>query len=144
MQRLYEGQGAPRERANHVITAAHLQQPPYLAPHTRWRAKEDSLVLRGRLPLEQTIGGVISWSCQRLRDRAMLSVGLQVGLCRSEIIRLNVRDLLTTRGCDARRVIRKRASGTLLQSIRRRHYACGPIYKRRDMPMNGRPCCFNG
>jgi integrase/recombinase XerD len=37
----------------------------------------------------------------------MLSVGLQVGLRRSEIIRLKVRDLLTTRGCDALRIIRK-------------------------------------
>jgi integrase/recombinase XerD len=42
-----------------------------------------------------------------LRDRAMLSVGLQVGLRRSEIVRLNVRDLLTTRGCEALHVIRK-------------------------------------
>jgi integrase/recombinase XerD len=44
---------------------------------------------------------------QGLRDRAILSVGLQVGLRRSEIIRLKVRDLLTTRGCEALRVIRK-------------------------------------
>jgi site-specific recombinase XerD len=44
---------------------------------------------------------------QGLRDRAMLSVGLQVGLRRSEIVRLKVRDLLTTRGRDALRIIRK-------------------------------------
>ncbi len=48
-----------------------------------------------------------STTIQGLRDRAMLSVGLQVGLRRSEIIRLKVRDLLTTHGCDALRIIRK-------------------------------------
>jgi integrase/recombinase XerD len=42
-----------------------------------------------------------------LRDRAILSVGLQVGLRRSEIVRLKVRDLHTTCGCDALRVARK-------------------------------------
>jgi integrase/recombinase XerD len=42
-----------------------------------------------------------------LRDRAIFSVGLQVGLCRSEIVRLKVRDLRTTCGCDALRVARK-------------------------------------
>jgi integrase/recombinase XerD len=48
-----------------------------------------------------------SSTIQGLRDRAMLSVGLQVGLRRSEIVRLKVRDLLTTQGCEALRVIRK-------------------------------------
>ena len=43
-----------------------------------------------------------------LRDRAILSIGLQVGLRRSEIIRLKVRDLQTTGGYDALRVTRKR------------------------------------
>jgi integrase/recombinase XerD len=43
-----------------------------------------------------------------LRDRAILAVGLQVGLRRSEIVRLKVRDLHTTGGCDALRVTRKR------------------------------------
>jgi integrase/recombinase XerD len=42
-----------------------------------------------------------------LRDRAILAVGLQVGLRRSEIVRLKVRDLHTTCGCDALRVARK-------------------------------------
>jgi integrase/recombinase XerD len=43
-----------------------------------------------------------------LRDRAILAVGLQVGFRRSEIVRLKVRDLHTTGGCDALRVTRKR------------------------------------
>jgi integrase/recombinase XerD len=42
-----------------------------------------------------------------LRDRAILAVGLQLGLRRSEIVRLKVRDLHTTCGCDALRVPRK-------------------------------------
>jgi integrase/recombinase XerD len=42
-----------------------------------------------------------------LRDRAILSVGLQVDLRRSAIVRLKVRDLHTTCGCDALRVARK-------------------------------------
>jgi len=43
-----------------------------------------------------------------LRDRAILSLGLQVGLRRSEIVRLKMRDLHTTGGDDALRVTRKR------------------------------------
>ena len=42
-----------------------------------------------------------------LRDRAILSVGLQVGLRRAEIAALNVGDLHQDRGFDALRVIRK-------------------------------------
>jgi integrase/recombinase XerD len=42
-----------------------------------------------------------------LRDRAILSIGFQVGLRRSEIVRLKVRDLQTYRGYDALRVARK-------------------------------------
>jgi integrase/recombinase XerD len=42
-----------------------------------------------------------------LRARAILSLGLQVGLRQSEIMRLKVRDLHTTGGYDALRVIRK-------------------------------------
>jgi|SRR5882724_2453409 len=42
-----------------------------------------------------------------LRDRAILSIGFQVGLRRSEIVRLRVRDLQTNRGYDALRVARK-------------------------------------
>jgi site-specific recombinase XerD len=42
-----------------------------------------------------------------LRDRAILSVGLQVGLRRAEIAALDVGDLHQNRGLDALRVIRK-------------------------------------
>lgn len=42
-----------------------------------------------------------------LRDRAILSVGLQVGLRRAEIAALNVGDLHQNRGYDALRVVRK-------------------------------------
>lgn len=44
-----------------------------------------------------------------LRDRAILSVGLQAGLRRAEIARLRVGDLHQNRGFDALRVIRKGA-----------------------------------
>jgi integrase/recombinase XerD len=42
-----------------------------------------------------------------LRDRAILSVGLQVGLRRAEIAALTVGDLHQNRGLDALRVVRK-------------------------------------
>lgn len=51
------------------------------------------------LPDETTIEG--------LRDRAILSVGLQVGLRRAEIAALTVGDLHQNRGYDSLRVIRK-------------------------------------
>lgn len=51
------------------------------------------------LPSEQTTVG--------LRDRAILSVGLQVGLRRSEIASLKVSDLHENRGFDSLRVVRK-------------------------------------
>lgn len=51
------------------------------------------------LPSEQTVVG--------LRDRAILSVGLQVGLRRSEIASLKVSDLHENRGFDSLRVVRK-------------------------------------
>jgi integrase/recombinase XerD len=51
-------------------------------------------------PPEDTLAG--------LRDRAILSVGLQVGFRRAEIAALNVGDLHQNRGFDALRVIRKR------------------------------------
>ncbi len=51
------------------------------------------------LPDETTIEG--------LRDRAILSVGLQVGLRRAEIAALTVGDLHQNRGFDSLRVIRK-------------------------------------
>jgi integrase len=51
------------------------------------------------LPAEETIVG--------LRDRAILSVGLQVGLRRAEIAALKVGDLHQNRGYDSLRVTRK-------------------------------------
>jgi integrase/recombinase XerD len=51
------------------------------------------------LPSEETIAG--------LRDRAILSVGLQVGLRRAEIATLKVGDLHENRGYDSLRVMRK-------------------------------------
>ena len=51
------------------------------------------------LPAEDTIVG--------LRDRAILSVGLQVGLRRAEIAALKVGDLHQNRGYDSLRVMRK-------------------------------------
>jgi site-specific recombinase XerD len=51
------------------------------------------------LPSEDTIAG--------LRDRAILSVGLQVGLRRAEIAALKVGDLHQNRGYDSLRVMRK-------------------------------------
>ena len=51
------------------------------------------------LPAEETIAG--------LRDRAILSVGLQVGLRRAEIAALIVGDLHQNRGYDSLRVTRK-------------------------------------
>jgi integrase/recombinase XerD len=50
-------------------------------------------------PAEDTIAG--------LRDRAILSVGLQVGLRRAEIAALKVSDLHQNRGYDSLRVMRK-------------------------------------
>jgi site-specific recombinase XerC len=49
-----------------------------------------------------------------LRARAILSLGLQVGLRQSEIVRLKVRDLHTTAGYDALRVIPKRGKHDVL------------------------------
>jgi site-specific recombinase XerD len=50
-------------------------------------------------PAEDTVAG--------LRDRALFSVGLQVGLRRAEIAALNVGDLHENRGYDSLRVVRK-------------------------------------
>ena len=46
-------------------------------------------------------------SVEGLRDRAILSVGLQVGLRRAEIAALKVGDLHQNRGFDSLRVVRK-------------------------------------
>ena len=51
------------------------------------------------LPPENTVSGI--------RDRAILSVGLQVGLRRAEIASLKVSDLHENRGFDSLRVVRK-------------------------------------
>lgn len=53
------------------------------------------------LPAADTLAG--------LRDRAILSVGLQAGLRRAEIARLRVGDLHQNRGFDSLRVVRKGA-----------------------------------
>lgn len=53
------------------------------------------------MPRDDTVPG--------LRDRAALSVGLQVGLRRAEIAALRVGDLHINRGFDSLRVVRKRA-----------------------------------
>jgi integrase/recombinase XerD len=50
-------------------------------------------------PAEDSVAG--------LRDRALLSVGLQVGLRRAEIAALKVGDLHQNRGYDSLRVVRK-------------------------------------
>jgi integrase/recombinase XerD len=50
-------------------------------------------------PAEDTVEG--------LRDRAILSVGLQVGLRRAEIAVLSVEDLHQNRGFDSLRIVRK-------------------------------------
>src|SRR5215475_4412850 len=65
------GEGAPGERADHVVTAAHLQQLRYLLAHVPWRAKEDGLVLGGGLPGEETIGHVVVMVVPQLGDRAV-------------------------------------------------------------------------
>ena len=51
------------------------------------------------IPAEDTVEG--------LRDRAILSVGLQVGLRRAEIAALSVEDLHQNRGFDSLRIVRK-------------------------------------
>jgi len=51
------------------------------------------------MPAEDTVAG--------LRDRAILSVGLQVGLRRAEIAALKVGDLHQNRGYDSLKVMRK-------------------------------------
>ena len=70
-----------------------MKEPP--SPSQRRRRANCSDALR-----EDTIAG--------LRDRAMLTVGLQVGLRRAEIASLTVGDLHQNHGYDALRVTRKR------------------------------------
>ena len=73
------------------------------------------------LPAEDTIAG--------LRDRAILSVGLQVGLRRAEIAALTVGDLHQNRGYDSLRVMRKGGSATRWRSTRRPRRGCAPIWR---------------
>ncbi len=94
------------------------------------------------LPRHETVAG--------LRDRAILSVGLQVGLRRAEIASLRVGDLHINRGFDSLRVMRKRAKKDALainpQTARRiRSYLAaaghtddfdGPLF--RPLRHNGR------
>jgi site-specific recombinase XerD len=73
-------------------------------------------------PVENTIAG--------LRDRAILSVGLQVGLRRAEIAALRVGDLHQNRGYDSLRVMRKGGRRDALAITRRRRHGCAPISTR--------------
>jgi integrase/recombinase XerD len=67
-------------------------------------AKQDARKLLD-LPKPQTDEGAVD--IEGLRDRAILSVGLQVGLRRAEIAALRVSDLHQNRGFDSLRVVRK-------------------------------------
>jgi site-specific recombinase XerD len=74
-------------------------------------------------PAEDTVEG--------LRDRAILSVGLQVGLRRAEIAALEVGDLHQNRGYDSLRTPVRAAGGRRWRFTRRRRSASGPTWKRR-------------
>ena len=67
-------------------------------------AKQDARKLLN-LPKAQTDKGAPD--IEGLRDRAILSIGLQVGLRRTEIAALKVGDLHQNRGFDSLRVVRK-------------------------------------
>ena len=75
-----------------------------------------------------------------LRDRAILSVGLQVGLRRAEIAALTVGDLHENRGFDALRLTRKAGGAMRSPSTRRRRSGCAPIWSWRGIvpTMTGR------
>jgi integrase/recombinase XerD len=70
-------------------------------------------------PPENTIAG--------LRDRAILSVGLQVGLRRAEIAALKVGDLHQNRGYDSLHIARRGVAATRSRSIPRPLHASAPI-----------------
>ena len=72
------------------------------------------------LPAENTVAG--------LRDRAILSVGLQVGLRRAEIAALKVGDLHQNRGYDSLRSCARAEGATRWRSTRRPPRACAPIW----------------
>ena len=74
-------------------------------------------------------------SIEGLRDRAILSVGLQVGLRRAEIASLKVGDLHQNRGFDSLRVVRKGGFGTKrLPSIHRRRKGLERTLRKWDTP----------
>ena len=64
-------------------------------------------------PAEDTVEG--------LRDRAILSVGLQVGLRRAEIAALSVEDLHQNRGFDSLRIVRKGGRRDALAGLALQH-----------------------
>jgi site-specific recombinase XerD len=81
-------------------------------------------------PPEDTIEG--------LRARAILSVGLQVGLRRAEIAALEVGDLHQNRGYDSLRIQRKGGRREAWRFTPRRHSGSGPTWKRRNTGGLGR------
>src|SRR6516162_2198494 len=84
-------------------------------------------------PAEDTIAG--------LRDRAILSVGLQVGLRRAEIAALSVGDLHQNRGFDSLRIVRKADAATRSPPTRMSHNASAPISMRPATPAISRGRC---
>jgi integrase/recombinase XerD len=90
------------KRHNHVETnpVAEVERPAINRREgsTLAFSKADAAKLLNT-PAEDTVEG--------LRDRAILSVGLQVGLRRAEIAALSVEDLHQNRGFDSLRIVRK-------------------------------------
>jgi integrase/recombinase XerD len=80
------------------ISNQFLEQEAMAATVNKNPASDDAAKLLNT-PAEDTVEG--------LRDRAILSVGLQVGLRRAEIAALAVEDLHENRGFDSLRIIRK-------------------------------------
>ncbi len=69
--------------------------------------EEGSTAAFSKIQARQLLDAPFADTVAGLRDRAILSVGLQVGLRRAEIAALTVGDLHQNRGLDALRVIRK-------------------------------------
>src|SRR6516162_165364 len=84
-------------------------------------------------PAEDTIEG--------LRARAILSVGLQVGLRRAEIAALSVEDLHQNRRFDSLRIVRKADAATRSPPTRMSHNASAPISMRPATPAISRGRC---
>jgi integrase/recombinase XerD len=68
---------------------------------------EGSTVAFSKIQARKILDAPAADTLAGLRDRAILSVGLQVGFRRAEIAALNVGDLHQNRGFDALRVVRK-------------------------------------